>query len=492
MRQYTGKDELRIVNSQFLIPMKKSLPDSRAIQAFFNRAAEGRDRWRRRNRAYHKEVLRFCRSVVPEGESVLVLGCGTGDLLAGLKPKRGLGIDFSEAMVRQARKKYADLEFRVGRAECLPEGERFEWIILSDLLGFLPDIQGVFSELWKVVLPGSRVLVTHYNPLWKPMLKAAEMLGFKMPEPVQNWLTHRDIHNLLYLCGFETIRRENRLLLPCGVPVLAWFSNRLLAKVPGLRRMCLIQTLVARPVFPAREASAVSCSVVVPCKNERGTVEEAIVRTPHMGAHTELLFVVGHSTDGTAEEVARCMAVHAEADIRLIRQAGSGKGDAVRQGFEEAVGDVLMILDGDLTVAPEDLPKFFHALVSGRAELAVGTRLIYPMEHAAMRFLNLLGNRFFGRVLSCLLGQRISDTLCGTKALFASDYRKVVKIRRDVCDFDPFGDFDLLLSASKLVRKIVEVPVRYRDRVYGTTQIHRFRHGYLLLRVCWAAFRKLC
>lgn len=472
--------------------MKKTLPDSQAIQAFFNRVADGRDRWRRRNRTYHAEVLRFCRSIVPEGASVLVLGCGTGDLLADLKPKRGLGIDFSEAMVRQAKKKYADLEFRTGRAECLPEGERFEWIILSDLLGFLPDIQAVLNELWKVALPNSRVLITHYNPLWKPMLKAAEIAGFKMPEPVQNWLTHRDIQNLLSLCGFETIRRENRLLLPRGIPGLAWFSNRLLAKLPGLWRLGLIQTSVARPVFPAREASAVSCSVIVPCKNERGTVEEAIVRTPHMGADVELIFVVGPSTDGTAEEVERCMAVYADANIRLIRQTGIGKGDAVRQGFEAARGDVLMILDGDLAVAPEELPKFFDALVSGRAELAVGTRLIYPMEHEAMRFLNLLGNRFFGRVLSCLLGQRISDTLCGTKALFASDYRKVVRVREEVCDFDPFGDFDLLLGASKRVRKIVEVPVRYRDRVYGTTQIHRFRHGYLLLRVCWAAFRKLC
>lgn len=472
--------------------MKKSPPDSRAIQAFFNRVADSRDQWRRRNRTYHAEVLRFCRSIVPEGASVLVLGCGTGDLLAGLKPNRGLGIDFSEAMVRRARNKYPGLEFRVGRAECLPEGERFEWIILSDLLGFLPDIQHVFTELWKVVLPNSRVLLTHYNPLWKPMLKTAEILGFKMPEPVQNWLTHRDIYNLLSLCGFETVRRENRLLLPRGIPGVAWLSNRLLAKVPGVRRLCLIQTLVARPIFPAREAAAVSCSVIVPCKNERGTVEEAIARTPHMGADTELIFVVGHSTDGTAKEVERCMAAHADATIRLIRQTGVGKGDAVRRGFEAARGDVLMILDGDLTVAPEELPKFFDALASGRAELAVGTRLIYPMEREAMRLLNLLGNRFFGRVLSCLLGQRISDTLCGTKALFASDYRKIVGIRREVCDFDPFGDFDLLLGASKLARKIVEVPVRYRDRVYGTTQIHRFRHGYLLLRVCWTAFRKLC
>lgn len=471
--------------------MKNPLPDSSVIRKFFDEAAENRDRWRRRNRTYHEEVLRFCRCAVPEGSSVLIIGCGTGDLLAGLKPKRGLGIDFSEAMIKRAKKKYPDLRFRVGRAENLPEEERFEWIILSDLLGFLPDIQRVFSELWKVVLPGSRVLITHYNPLWKPLLKTGEIFRLKMPEPVQNWLTHRDIQNLLYLSGFEEIRRENRLFLPRRVPLLAWFANRLLSRVPGLRRLCLIQTIVARPVFPAREASAVTCSVIIPCKNERGTVEAAIARTPAMGAHTELIFVVGHSTDGTAEEVERCMAVYRGTDIRLIRQTGTGKGDAVRQGFDAARGDILMILDGDLTVAPEELPKFFDALVSGRADLAVGSRLVYPMEQQAMRFLNLLGNRFFGWVLSCLLGQRILDTLCGTKVLFASDYKKLARARRDVCDFDPFGDFDLLLGACKLVRKIAEVPVRYRDRVYGSTQIHRFRHGFLLLRVCWTAFRKL-
>lgn len=471
--------------------MKTPLPDISAIRKFFDEAAENRDRWRRRNRTYHEEVLRFCRCAIPEGASVLIIGCGTGDLLADLKPRRGLGIDFSEAMIKRARKKYADIEFRVGHAESLPEGERFEWIILSDLIGFLPDIQRVFSELWKVVLPGSRVLITHYNPLWKPLLKTGEIFGLKMPEPVQNWLTHRDIQNLLYLSGFEEIRRENRLLLPRRVPLLASLANRLLARVPGLRRLCLIQTLVARPIFPAQEASAVSCSVIIPCKNERGTVEAAIARTPVMGAHTELIFVVGNSTDGTAEEVERCIAVYSGSDIRLIRQTGTGKGDAVRQGFDAARGDILMILDGDLTVAPEELPKFFDTLISGRADLAVGSRLVYPMEQEAMRFLNLLGNRFFGWVLSCLLGQRILDTLCGTKALFASEYKKLARARRDVCDFDPFGDFDLLLGACKLVRKIVEVPVRYRHRIYGTTQIHRFRHGFLLLRVCWTAFRKL-
>lgn len=461
------------------------------MRAFFDGAAKDRDRWRAKNRAYHDEVVRFCRFVVPEGASVLALGCGTGDLLAALKPSRGVGIDLSGEMVRLARRKYPHLTFLKGQAERLPHGERFEWVILSDLVGFLPDVQRVLQEVHRVMEAGSRVVVTHHNPLWEPALKMAEVLGLKMREPVQNWLSRRDIANLLYASGFEVLREENRVLLPFRLPGLARIFNRFVARLPLAWRLGLIQTVVARPMPVARDGSRLSCSVVVPCLNERGTVEAAIRRTPRLGAHTELIFVVGQATDGTAEEVARCIAAYPDRDVRLIRQTGRGKGQAVREGFDAARGDVLMILDGDLTVLPEELPKFFEVLASGRGELVSGGRLVYPMAQGAMRGLNWVGNRFFGLAFSYLIGQRILDTLCGTKALFAADYRRIAAGREALCDFDPFGDFDLLLGAAKLNRKIVEVPVRYRDRVYGTTQIHRFRHGWMLLRMCWVALWKL-
>ena len=175
----------------------------------------------------------------------------------------------------------------------------------------------------------------------------------------------------------------------------------------------------------------------------------------------------------------------------MLQDVASGKGDAVRRGFDQASGDVLFILDADLTVDPEDLPKFLTALLEGKGELVIGSRLVYPMERQAMRFANLLGNKAFSRVFSWILEQRITDTLCGTKVLRRSDYLKIQANRAFFGDFDPFGDFDLIFGAAKLNLKIVEVPVRYRDRVYGTTKISRWRHGLLLCRMSWLGLRRL-
>jgi glycosyltransferase involved in cell wall biosynthesis len=235
-----------------------------------------------------------------------------------------------------------------------------------------------------------------------------------------------------------------------------------------------------------------SVTVVIPCRNERGNIESAVRRTPRMGRETDIVFVDGSSTDGTPAEIERVIAAHPEWRITLLHQgSGTGKGDAVRKGFAAATGDVLMILDADLTVPPEDLPKFYRALASGKGEFINGTRLVYPMERQAMRTLNLLGNKFFSLAFTWLLEQRFRDTLCGTKVLFRRDYEKIAANRAYFGDFDPFGDFDLIFGASKLNLRIVEVPVRYRERTYGVTNIRRFSHGWLLLRMCVLAFYKL-
>jgi glycosyltransferase involved in cell wall biosynthesis len=231
--------------------------------------------------------------------------------------------------------------------------------------------------------------------------------------------------------------------------------------------------------------------VIVPARNERGTIEEIIRRVPAMGGHTEILFVEGHSTDGTRGEIESAIARHRERDIRLIPQTGEGKGDAVRAGFAAAKGEVLAILDADLSVAPEALTRFYEALRQGQGEFVNGSRLVYQLERESMRFLNLLGNKFFSACFSWLLDQPVKDTLCGTKALFKKDYDRIVLNRAFFGRLDPFGDFDLLFGASKLNLKIVEIPVRYQARVYGLTNIRRFRHGLLLLRMCWIAARKL-
>ncbi len=474
------------------------------LRQYFDAVAPRRDDWKRRNRYYYEELEALCRAVVPPGASVLELGCGTGDLLAAVRPRRGLGIDLSDAMVRLARAKYPALEFRAGDAEALDLEERFDYVILSDLVGVLEDIWRTFRALRDVVRPDTRIVVTYFNYLWAPGLKLAERMGLKMGQQVENWLPLEDLENLFYLNGFETIRKGYRFLCPKRVPLVAPLVNRVLARLPGLRKLCLVEYLVVRPAEAAspagaagppaaRAAAGPSVSVIVPCKDEVGNIEGLVERLPAMGRHTEMIFVDGESQDGTPEAILkmreRCAG---RRDIKLLHQRpATGKGDAVRLGFDAASGDILMILDSDLSVDPEDLPKFYRALVEGKGELISGSRLVYGMERHAMRVLNLLGNKCFSLAFTWLLEQRIRDTLCGTKALFRRDYERIKAQRVFFGDFDPFGDFDLLFGAARLNLRIVEIPVRYRQRTYGRTKIHRWRHGWLLLRMCGIAIRKL-
>lgn len=449
-------------------------------------------RWRAKNRYYHESLERILRFHIPPGSKVLEIGCGTGDLLHSLSPDRGVGIDISPKMIGIARSKYPSLVFLEGDAEDLPLSEPFDFVILSDVIGYLEDVQRAFEQIRKVCHEGTRVIATYYNYLWETVLRAGERLGMKRPQPDQNWLAPADIQNLLSLAGFQTIRTGYHLLLPLPIPLLAAFCNRVLANLPLLRKMCLVQVVVARPAPVAVDEESLSCSVIIPARNERGNIEGAVSRTPGLGGRTELIFVEGNSSDGTAEEIERVIAANPDREIRLIRQGnGVGKGDAVRKGFAAATGDVLMILDADLTMPPEELPKFLRALASGRGEFINGSRLVYPMEKQAMRFLNTLGNKFFSLAFTWLLDQRFKDTLCGTKVLYRKDYERIVAGRSYFGDFDPFGDFDLIFGAAKLNLKIVEVPIRYRERLYGTTQISRFRHGWLLLRMCLFALRRI-
>lgn len=475
--------------------MRRLRPRSKAEQAtYFDRIAAERDRWKRRNPYYHRYLERLSGELIPPGSSVLEIGCATGDLLAALRPRRGVGVDLSPEMVRIAKAKHPHLEFRVGDAEDLPLDEAFDAVVLSDLVGHLPDIWAAFRQLRKICRPDTRVIITYYNYLWEPILSLGERIGLKMPQPVQNWLPMGDLENLLYLGDLEVVKKGYRLLFPFFVPILSAVLNRFVAKLPAVKKLCLLQFLVARPrgEVPRVLPREYVCSVVVPCRNEAGNIEGVVGRVPPMGKRTEIIFVDGASTDGTRERVlAWIERTRGEKDIKLIDQGGArGKGDAVRKGFEAAAGDVLMILDADLSVVPEDLPKFYQALAEGKGEFINGSRLVYPMEGQAMRLLNLLGNKVFSVLFTWLLDQRIRDTLCGTKVLFKRDYQRIQANRAFFGEFDPFGDFDLLFGAAKLNLRVVEVPVRYRQRVYGTTKISRFLHGWLLLRMCAVAFWK--
>ena len=472
-----------------------SIPARRAaIRDLSDRLAGERDRWVRRNTYFHDDDHRYMRFLVTEGLRVLELGCGTGHLLAALKPSRGVGIDISEGMIEVARRNHPGLEFHVADVEdaetfAALDGP-FDVIVLYDTIGSLDDCQAVLEGLHRLCTPETRLVIAYYNRFWQPLLKLAEIVGQKMPQMPQNRLSNDDIANLARLAGFDIVKREWRQLLPRRLLGLGPLVNRFVATLPIVRRFSLRHYIIARP-DPGGLRRDMSVSVIIPCRNERGNIEPAIQRLPRFANDLEVLFVEGGSSDGTLEEIHRVIAANPERNIRVVEQTGKGKGNAVRTAVDAARGEVLMILAGDLTVPPEELPKFYDALATGKGELINGTRLVYPMEDQAMRPLNFVANSCFSLLFTWLLNQRFTDTLCGTKVLSRRDYRKIAANRAYFGDFDPFGDFDLIFGAAKLNMKVAEVPIRYASRAYGETQISRFQHGWLLLRMVAFAYFKL-
>lgn len=464
----------------------------RRVVAGFDESAVRRDRLRRWNSYYHTELLRILSFVVPPGQRVLEVGCADGFLLRELKPSAGLGVDISPEMIRLAREKArpgAHIAFEVADIESVRFTEQFDFIVMSDLLGNLTDIQQALDNVRSACHERTRLVVNYHSILWEPLLSFVARLGLKMPSRRQNWISPSDVAYFLALSDFELVSRRMRLLLPKYIPFVSPLMNRVVARLPLINRLCLSHVLVLR-VRERPVARDRSVSIVIPCRNEKGNIRAAVERTPRFGTHQELIFVDGHSTDGTVEEVERVIGEFPGKDIKLFVQKGRGKGDAVRLGFAEASGEVLMILDADLTMPPEDLPKFYDAIARNKGEFINGSRLVYSMEKEAMRFLNILGNKAFSVALSALLAQPLKDTLCGTKVLLKSDYEKIVANRKYFGDFDPFGDFDLLFGASKLNMRILEIPIRYRDRTYGQTNISRFRHGWLLLKMTLFAAKR--
>jgi SAM-dependent methyltransferase len=441
---------------------------------------------------YQRRLAHLYQFFIPKGARVLEIGCAQGDLLAALEPSEGVGVDFSGEMIERARRKHPGLRFVRADAHALDLGETFDYIVLSDVVNDLWDAQEVFRQVARLSTPGTRLVLNFYNRLWELPLGAARRAGLARPNLAQNWFTVEDITGLLSLADFEVIRHRAEILLPLPAPPVSTFANRYLAKLWPFSFLALTHFLVARPAARAAEPGrAPLVSVVVPARNEEGNVAAIFDRTPELGAGTELVFVEGGSRDDTYAAIEREIAARPERRCKLLRQTGKGKGDAVRLGFEHAAGDVLMILDSDLTVPPETLPRFLDALTSGKADFANGSRLVYPMEKEAMRFFNLVGNKFFGLAFTWLLGQPVKDTLCGTKVLWRHDYERIAENRSYFGDFDPFGDFDLLFGAARLNMKIIDLPVRYRERTYGETNIRRWSHGWLLLRMVVFAARRI-
>ncbi len=458
----------------------------------FESIAPIQERQRRKQRGYYNQLRTWLRYVIPEGKSVLELGCADGWMLGELKPSNAVGIDFSQRMITLAREKHPNARFILSDIDKpLPSmAQTFDYVFALDLVGYLQDIQAAMEHVAKLFHPETRLIITKTNPFWGPFFRVASWLGLAQARRYSNWITRKQCEDLLTLAGFEIVQRGKFCLLPFNIPILGTIVNRYLARLPIIRRACLVETLICR-LRPTPAPTAPSLSVIIPARNEKGNMLPALQRMPRFEGALEVIFVEGHSKDGTWEEIQRVAAMDWPFTVKTFQQTGKGKNDAVRLGFDKASNDILMILDADLTVMPEELPRFYQILADRRAEYVHGTRLVYPMENQAMRPLNWLGNKFFSAVLSYLVGQPLSDTLCGTKCMYKKSYERLVAGRTYFGDFDPFGDFDLIFGASKLSLKISEIPVHYKNRTYGSTQINRFRDGWILIKMCVFAARKM-
>jgi SAM-dependent methyltransferase len=468
------------------------------FRRFYEEHHQSVEETRRARRYYYGYLNRILRQRVAPGQRVLEVGCGAGHLLAALEPSQGVGIDLSSRNVAQARQRYGSPTLTFLEGDAADEdvvrraGGPFDAIVMVNVATQLTDVQRTLEVLQAAVHSRTRLFLYSYSRLWQPLLRLAEVLRLKHRPPPESWLPPEELRNILSLADYELVRQDNQIVCPIHLPLVSDFLNRFVGHLPGLEWLALMFGLIARPAphrFPAPRA--LSTSVVIPCRNEAGHIGRLVARLPRLEEGSEYIFVEGGSRDGTEAEIRKAIAENPDRPFSLYTQTGRGKGDAVRLGFARARGDVLLILDSDMGVAPEDIPRFVAALTRGRGDLINGSRLVYPLQGRAMRFLNLGANKLFAWFFSWVLGQQVRDTLCGTKALLRQDYERIAAQRSFFGDFDPFGDFDLLLGAARLNLRVVDLAVRYHEREYGETNISRFRHGWLLLRMSLFAARKL-
>lgn len=383
-------------------------------------------------------------------------------------------------------------------SESIARSDESEQSVISPtqilMLSSIDEMEDIYSELTRLQIglePSTRIYVVTMSRMWSRLRN--RIYDLSHGSLVNNWIPPTEIANLFEQTGFEIVQQRKAVIIPIQIPFLSRIANRWLSQIPIIRHFSVFNIVTVRPKL--RELSSnPKVSIVVAARNEAGNIQNLIDRLPNLSTPQELIFVEGGSDDSTWETIQTAINQNQDKSkviISAYKQTGKGKGDAVRLGFSKATGEILIILDADLSVPPEELPRFVENLKNDNCEFANGSRLVYPMEDRAMQFLNLIGNRLFGIVFSFLIGQSVRDTLCGTKAMWADDYRRLAAQREYFGDFDPFGDFDLLFGASRLGLKIRDVPVHYKERVYGSTNISRFRHGLLLIKMTAFAAKRL-
>jgi hypothetical protein len=464
------------------------------VREHYERISERRADYIAKNAYYYNQIFQLLRFIIPPGNRVLQVGCLTPDFLNAVAPSFGVGIDLCETQVDLARRRFPHLRFHVHENYDVANLGTFDHVIITDINDQTDPIASL-RALASVMNDRTRVIVQNYNHLWETLVRLAEWLGQKFPLPLQNWLSTAEVANILTICDYEPLQVYRRVLAPKKIPLLSALANSFVARLPVVDRLNMICLTVARPLPRTPTKQHYSVSVIVPCRNEVGNVAAAVERIPDLGSHTEIIFCDDKSTDGTADEVRRLQQLDPERDIKLYDGPGISKALNVRTGFDHASGDILMILDADLTTMPEELHYFYDVIARGRAEFVNGSRFVFPMEGEAMRPLNIAGNRLFSGIFSFLLGQRITDTLCGTKALWRLHWPAIRTLAGSWGAEDRWGDYDLLFGAAKLHLRLIDLPVHYQERVSGITKMtKRFRNGLIMARMCWAAFLrfKLC
>ncbi|MFO7657448.1 MAG: glycosyltransferase [Bacteroidales bacterium] len=473
-----------------------SVSNTGQLKNYYNQLASKRKKYLNRNSYYHRSIFKFFQMVIPRGASVLELGCATGDLIGKLEPARGVGLDISDEMIHLAREKYPKINFVCDDAEEFETSEKFDYIIISGIVGTVRNIQVLLEKAQKWMTTDTRVFIDFYNPLWYPLIKLGEKIGQKMPEKVINWLSVDDIENFMYISGYQVIKRKYLMFFPKYIPLVSYILNKLIGNLPVIRRLSLNSVVIARPMKPKEGSTEKFCSVVITCRDEEGNIEGLVTRIPKMGKNTEIIFVEGHSRDNTVGKIQEMIAKYPEKDIKILKQKGIGQGDAFRYGYDEAKGDFVIWLEADLTTPPEEAIHFWEAYINNTGEYVNGSRFIYKMDKSAMPLFNFLGNRFFGILFTSLLKQRFTDTLCGFKGISKKNYLKIRQQIDYFGDFDPFGDFELIFGAIRNNLKVAEIPVHYQPRQYGESKAYGqsffsfMKHAMLLLRMSFIAFRK--
>ncbi len=460
----------------------RSVLYSTKIAKHFEGLAMTYESLKKRNSYYNNFLKNWCKSLLPPNQKVLDVGCAHGDVLAAMQPSYGIGIDISPAMVGEACQKNPGLTFSQSRIEDFESETRFDALLLINTLEYLYDIGTVFDKAHELLEDNGRIYITTANPFWSPIFKLSSKLGLRIPDYERLYVTNEDIVNILELHGFEIVYKEMALILPKYIPILSPVLNFVFPALPYLRMLCSTQLIVARKLPPKRKEYSVS--VVIPCHNEVGNVDRCVTEMKKFGISTELIFVDDGSTDGTAAAIKPHL--NEEIEVKVISYSPNrGKGNAVKAGFDAATGDILMILDADLTTHPDELQPIYEAMATGRAEFVNCSRFIYPMEGGAMPFINYLGNKCFSLLASYIMEQRVSDTLCGTKAIFRGDYQNIIMGR------DPWGDYDFLFGAAQLRLKIKELPVHYRERMAGLSKMNTKKHTINLIKMCIQGFGQI-